>query len=68
MKNSIDKLLRLILHKKLRYLSLIFEDRGLLSGCQLLLQKEYNCKFYEEADKRINIESVEIDKQRNINC
>ena len=29
---------------------------------QLLLEKEYNCKFYEEADKRMNIEPVEIDK------
>lgn len=29
---------------------------------QLLLEKEYNCKFFEEADKRMNIEPVEIDK------
>jgi hypothetical protein len=29
---------------------------------QLLLEKEYNCKFYEEADKRMTIEPVGIDK------
>lgn len=29
---------------------------------QLLLEQEYGCKFYDEADKRINLEPVEIDK------
>ena len=29
---------------------------------QLLLEQEYGCKFYDEADKRMNIEPVEIDK------
>lgn len=30
---------------------------------QLLLEKQYNCKFYDEADKRLNIEPKDIDKQ-----
>ena len=29
---------------------------------QLLLEKEYNCKFHEEADKRMNIEPIDINK------
>jgi hypothetical protein len=29
---------------------------------QYLLEQEYGCKFYDEADKRINLKSVEIDK------
>lgn len=29
---------------------------------QLLLEKEYDCKFYEEADKRMNIEPIDINK------
>jgi hypothetical protein len=29
---------------------------------QLLLEKKYNCMFYEEADKRMNIEPVELSK------
>lgn len=29
---------------------------------QLLLEEKYNCKFYKEADKRINLETVDIDK------
>jgi hypothetical protein len=29
---------------------------------QLLLEKNYGCRFYEEADKRMNIEPVDIDK------
>jgi len=29
---------------------------------QYLLEKEYSCKFYDEADKRINLKTVEIDK------
>jgi len=29
---------------------------------QLLLEKNYGCKFYDEADKRINVEPVDIDK------
>ena len=29
---------------------------------QYLLEQEYGCKFYDEADKRINLKAVEIDK------
>ena len=29
---------------------------------QYLLEQEYGCKFYDEADKRINLKTVEIDK------
>ena len=29
---------------------------------QLLLEREYNCIFYEEADKRINVTPVNVDK------
>lgn len=29
---------------------------------QYLLEQEYDCKFYDEADKRINLKAVEIDK------
>jgi hypothetical protein len=29
---------------------------------QLLLEKKYNCMFYEEADKKMNIEPVELSK------
>lgn len=29
---------------------------------QLLLENKYSCKFYDEADKRMNIEPVDIDK------
>lgn len=29
---------------------------------QYLLEKEYDCSFYDEADKRLNIKNVEIDK------
>lgn len=29
---------------------------------QIVLEKKYNCKFYEEADKRMNLETVDIDK------
>jgi len=29
---------------------------------QLLLEKNYGCKFYDEADKRMNVEPVDIDK------
>lgn len=29
---------------------------------QQLLEKKYSCRFYDEADKRINIEPVDIDK------
>ena len=29
---------------------------------QLLLEKEYGCTFYDEADKRMNLKPVEIDK------
>lgn len=29
---------------------------------QYLLEQKYNCKFYDEADKRINMKTVEIDK------
>lgn len=29
---------------------------------QYLLEQEYGCKFYDEADKRINLKPVEIDK------
>lgn len=29
---------------------------------QYLLEQEYGCKFYDEADKRVNLKPVEIDK------
>ena len=29
---------------------------------QYLLEQEYGCKFYDEADKRVNLKTVEIDK------
>ena len=29
---------------------------------QYILEQEYGCKFYDEADKRINLKTVEIDK------
>ena len=29
---------------------------------QYLLEHEFNCKFYDEADKKINLKTVEIDK------
>lgn len=29
---------------------------------QFLLEEKYNCKFYDEADKRMNIEPVSLDK------
>ncbi len=29
---------------------------------QYLLEQEYGCRFYDEADKRINLRTVEIDK------
>lgn len=29
---------------------------------QIVLEEKYNCKFYEEADKRMNLETVNIDK------
>lgn len=29
---------------------------------QLVLENKYGCKFYEEADKRMNLETVDIDK------
>ena len=29
---------------------------------QYLLEHEYGCKFYDEADKRVNLKTVEIDK------
>lgn len=29
---------------------------------QYLLENKYNCKFYEEVDKRMNIDTVDIDK------
>jgi len=29
---------------------------------QYLLEREYDCKFYDEADKRINLKAVEVDK------
>ena len=29
---------------------------------QYLLEQKYNCRFYDEADKRINMKTVEIDK------
>ena len=29
---------------------------------QLVLENKYGCRFYEEADKRMNIETVDIDK------
>lgn len=29
---------------------------------QYLLEQEYGCKFYDEADKRVNLKAVEIDK------
>lgn len=29
---------------------------------QIVLEEKYNCKFYEEADKRMNLDPVDIDK------
>jgi len=29
---------------------------------QYVLEQEYSCKFYDEADKRVNLKTVEIDK------
>lgn len=29
---------------------------------QFLLEREYNCKFFDEADKRMNIEIIDVDK------